>query len=217
MSTSFSLLRRGRAAGAALIVLAALAGGVALQAAPVAAAGPAATAASPTATAAVAIPQAYGATVPITGHGFGHGEGMGQWGAYGYATQYQWSWQQILAHYYGGTTLSGVDGAQPISVRLQALDDRPFTAFVQEKGLMATNADGGVGRFRSLVVVETAAQGLYTVWGRVDGPVCPNPAAPFNPAGWVQVSAGRRRRPSPTCTSTSSGQGSIRPPPIRRT
>ena len=80
---------------------------------------------------------------PITGHGFGHGEGMGQWGAYGYATVYEWPWQQILAHYYGGTTLGATDPDQPISVRLQALDDRPFTAFVQEKGLMATTADGG--------------------------------------------------------------------------
>ena len=48
--------------------------------------------------------QSYGTSVTIRGHGFGHGEGMGQWGAYGYAIQGS-TWQQILAHYYGNTAL----------------------------------------------------------------------------------------------------------------
>ena len=34
-----------------------------------------------------------------------------------------------------------------LSVRLQALDDRPYTAFVQDRGYLATNADGWAGRF----------------------------------------------------------------------
>ena len=46
-----------------------------------------------------------GGNVGITGHGFGHGRGMGQYGAFGYATIYGWPYTQILAHYYGGTTL----------------------------------------------------------------------------------------------------------------
>ena len=40
----------------------------------------------------------------ITGHGWGHGVGMGQWGAYGYAL-HGWSYERILAHYYSGTTI----------------------------------------------------------------------------------------------------------------
>jgi SpoIID/LytB domain protein len=44
--------------------------------------------------------------VGITGHGYGHGRGMGQYGAFGYATLYSWSYTQILAHFYGGTTLA---------------------------------------------------------------------------------------------------------------
>jgi stage II sporulation protein D len=40
----------------------------------------------------------------FTGHGFGHGLGLAQWGAYGYA-QHGWTYRRILAHYYGGTTL----------------------------------------------------------------------------------------------------------------
>ncbi|HST48093.1 SpoIID/LytB domain-containing protein [Jatrophihabitans sp.] len=44
--------------------------------------------------------------VEISGHGFGHGRGMGQYGAFGYATLYGWSYTQILSHFYGGTTLA---------------------------------------------------------------------------------------------------------------
>jgi SpoIID/LytB domain protein len=43
-------------------------------------------------------------TFVITGRGWGHGVGMAQWGAYGYAQQ-GWTYDQILAHYYQGTTL----------------------------------------------------------------------------------------------------------------
>jgi len=37
----------------------------------------------------------------INGHGWGHGIGMSQWGAYGYA-KHGWSYRQILKHYYSG-------------------------------------------------------------------------------------------------------------------
>ena len=40
----------------------------------------------------------------VSGHGWGHGLGMAQWGAYGYA-QHGWTYRQILGHYYTGTTL----------------------------------------------------------------------------------------------------------------
>src|SRR2546423_9130491 len=41
----------------------------------------------------------------ISGHGWGHGVGMAQWGANGYA-QHGWDYRQILAHYYQGTTVA---------------------------------------------------------------------------------------------------------------
>jgi stage II sporulation protein D len=51
----------------------------------------------------------------LSGHGWGHGLGMSQWGAYGYA-KHGWSYDRILAHYYQGTTL----GPAPVSsVRVQ--------------------------------------------------------------------------------------------------
>jgi stage II sporulation protein D len=43
-------------------------------------------------------------TLAITGHGWGHGVGMSQWGAYGYAL-HGWDASRILLHYYPGTTL----------------------------------------------------------------------------------------------------------------
>jgi stage II sporulation protein D len=49
-------------------------------------------------------------TFVISGRGWGHGVGMAQWGAYGFAQQGA-SYEDILAHYYRGTTL----GPAPVS------------------------------------------------------------------------------------------------------
>jgi stage II sporulation protein D len=51
----------------------------------------------------------------VKGRGWGHGVGMSQWGAEGYAERGR-TWQQILAHYYPGTSLA----AAPVS-RLRVL------------------------------------------------------------------------------------------------
>jgi stage II sporulation protein D len=50
------------------------------------------------------------ATFIVTGHGWGHGVGMSQYGAYGYA-QKGWPYAKIVLHYFPGTEL----GAAPIS------------------------------------------------------------------------------------------------------
>src|SRR2546421_5369085 len=51
-----------------------------------------------------AAPAGSGALFLFSGHGWGHGVGMSQYGAYGYA-QHGLPFDQILAHYYPGTTL----------------------------------------------------------------------------------------------------------------
>ncbi|HYA09806.1 MAG TPA: SpoIID/LytB domain-containing protein [Gaiellaceae bacterium] len=51
-----------------------------------------------------AAPAGSGALFVFTGHGWGHGVGMSQYGAYGYA-QHGWTYPKILAHYYPGTKL----------------------------------------------------------------------------------------------------------------
>ncbi len=52
----------------------------------------------------------------VSGHGWGHGVGMSQYGAYGYA-QNGWTYDKILAHYYPGTEL-GTEPASKIRVLL---------------------------------------------------------------------------------------------------
>jgi stage II sporulation protein D len=51
-----------------------------------------------------------GATFVVTGHGWGHGVGMSQYGAYGYA-QHGFGYAKIVGHYFPGTQL----GAAPVS------------------------------------------------------------------------------------------------------
>src|SRR5207245_1770607 len=77
----------------------------------------------------------------ITGHGWGHGRGMGQYGAYGYASMYGWSYSQILGYYYGGTALRGGYGGQ-LSVHIVELDRA--TTSLQGPGLTATWATGSL-------------------------------------------------------------------------
>jgi stage II sporulation protein D len=54
-------------------------------------------------------PAGSGALFVFSGHGWGHGVGMSQYGAYGYA-QHGATFQQILTHYYPGTTLQPTRG-----------------------------------------------------------------------------------------------------------
>jgi SpoIID/LytB domain protein len=56
-------------------------------------------------------PAGSGALFVFSGHGWGHGVGMSQYGAYGYALHGA-SYQQILDHYYPGTTLGPGTGAK---------------------------------------------------------------------------------------------------------
>jgi stage II sporulation protein D len=58
-------------------------------------------------------------TLYIQGGGFGHGIGMSQYGAYGYAL-HGWSYQQILAHYYTGTQIGTTNPNQTVRVLLSS-------------------------------------------------------------------------------------------------
>ena len=56
-----------------------------------------------------------GTNAYVSGQGWGHGIGMGQWGALGYAIGQDngdgnWTYQQIVNHYYGPATLGGLPG-----------------------------------------------------------------------------------------------------------
>ena len=102
------------------------------------------------------------ATFTFTGHGYGHGVGMGQYGAQGYALQ-GWSHQQILAHYYQGTTL-GASTVTQVRVLLQekltqAAAGAPGGLTAADEGGSATLAVAGP----SVVTVRKDASGFSLV------------------------------------------------------
>ena len=84
-------------------------------------------------------------SLTIVGHGWGHGRGMGQYGALGYAQQ-GWSFQQILAHYYQGTNASTTSVAS-IQVSLTELYGATSVAVSAPSGhtLILDGKDSGKG------------------------------------------------------------------------
>ena len=101
----------------------------------------------------LAVPATAGAAVRhvVKGAGFGHGIGMSQYGAYGYALEGS-NYRGILEHYYSGTTLSSAPGA-PVRVLLQPVD--PYIRF---RG--ATNANGRGLRPGTTYIARLARSGI---------------------------------------------------------
>lgn len=61
--------------------------------------------------------------IVIEGRGWGHGNGLGQWGALGYAVDHGWTSAQIVNHFYANTT-AGVVENRNIRVHLTRNDRR---------------------------------------------------------------------------------------------
>ena len=81
---------------------------------------------------------AAGTKLVVTGRGWGHGVGMSQWGAYGYA-RHGWPWQRILAHYYTGTRLADA----PVSkVRVLVGERVPSARVACAGGIRVSDATG---------------------------------------------------------------------------
>lgn len=101
----------------------------------------------------------------ITGHGYGHGCGMGQYGAYGYAVNYHWTYQRILARYYGGThprRPAAAKGTNRINVRLTALNNKDVRITAKSSWFKV----GNKYRFEAgqYAVLRYAANGTITVY-----------------------------------------------------
>ena len=64
-----------------------------------------------------------GLAIVIEGQGNGHGRGLSQYGAVGWATVYGKDWTWILDHYYGDTSMGTIAAGTRMSVRLTAQDD----------------------------------------------------------------------------------------------
>jgi stage II sporulation protein D len=90
----------------------------------------------------------------IAGHGWGHGVGMSQWGAYGLAL-HGWSYRQILAHYYPDTRLV----REPeVTVRVLVATGRK-RAVVSSKSAFVVISRGR----RKVVHGRTVARGKRTI------------------------------------------------------
>lgn len=123
-------------------------------------------------------------SVTIDGHGNGHGYGLSQWGAYGYAVDYGWSSAQILDHYYGATVAGTVSLDTTIAVRLMNLDDKQ-TAVVSENGGLLVDGVAG-GPWKSVLAREVSPS-VYSVWARTDAQICPAETGDPVAAGWALV------------------------------
>jgi hypothetical protein len=96
-----------------------------------------------------AVAQVQTAPVAVAGHGWGHGRGLGQWGAYGYSLPpYNWSAGQILDHFYGDTSAANI-GNPAVEVVMNAPNSTsnvgmagPTIAFLQ-RGTPHLSADFG--------------------------------------------------------------------------
>jgi hypothetical protein len=84
-------------------------------------------------------------TMTFNGRGWGHGRGMSQWGSQGYATNFGWSHQQILNHYYGGTTMGTRDDDRAMRIRLIAQDDKP-TVVAVDSGTLRLEGSAGLAQ-----------------------------------------------------------------------
>lgn len=126
-------------------------------------------------------------SVVLDGHGNGHGVGLSQWGAYGYAVDHGWTSAQILDHYYGGTVAGTVPTDTTVKVRLTNLDGAQTAMSVETGELVVDGLTGGP--WKSVLVRETPTNGTYSVWARPDTLRCPSAAADPVATGWTLVAA----------------------------
>jgi stage II sporulation protein D len=134
---------------------------------------------------AVAAPPALGASrLVVRGAGFGHGIGMSQYGAFGFADKGA-DHAAILAHYYSGTQLAKLDGATEVRVLLKSAGRvvfrnassvagtrklEPRQKYVATRGLsgvisLTSSTGRRIGDYKSPLVV-TGANGGFRLFGR---------------------------------------------------
>jgi SpoIID/LytB domain protein len=104
----------------------------------------------------------------IYGRGFGHGRGLSQFGAYGWATVHGWSWQQILDFYYGGATgnvIAPIDNPNDIiRVWLSAMGTYQ-TGVVADVQNAVFLEDPVPGRTWTSLVAREVSEKVYRIWG----------------------------------------------------
>ncbi|HVR13376.1 MAG TPA: SpoIID/LytB domain-containing protein [Gaiellaceae bacterium] len=132
-------------------------------------------------------PARSGALFLVSGHGNGHGVGMGQWGAQGYAQQ-GYTYDQILEAYYPATTLG--DTAKT-SIRVLLASGKKKLTISSKKPITVEDGDG---------IDHTLPAGSTTLTPALklaidDGPAqALDPPLTFSPAAGSTLTLGRRFR-----------------------
>lgn len=131
--------------------------------------------------------------VDLLGHGYGHGRGMGQYGAYGYAVDQGWSSGAILDHFYGGT-VGGWVGNPQMTVRLTAFDGASSVAVTSSVPFWVGNGPGArlVPAASAAVISRVGSGWQLTIRdGSCAGPVTqPAAALPAVPEAAPSVAPG---------------------------
>ena len=146
-------------------------------------------------------------SLSVTGHGWGHGRGMSQYGALGYALNFGWSSAQILDHYYGDTTAGTVPNSLQ-TIRIEAASDQPTVAQVDSGVVVLLDADDNVTHVSSGNAIRlTAVAGGFVL---ADAPSC---AGPFVDRGGVinseMVRISTADTPQQSASAGTVGDGTV--------
>lgn len=95
----------------------------------------------------------------IVGHGWGHGIGMSQWGAYGYA-KHGWKYKEILKHYYTGIGFAEVPND---SVRVRLASGLSSVKVSCAQDYTASGAGGSLSIAGGVTAVTTYSGGAFRV------------------------------------------------------
>jgi hypothetical protein len=120
------------------------------------------------------------ASVSFEGHGYGPGDGMGQWGALGDALAGT-GYSSILDHFYGGTTLAGLSsGQEATQVRVAVTENDDNTVIVTSHSPFSVQytlpggATGSISVGGGQAVLMSPVAGA---WDVASGPSCGGPWA----------------------------------------
>jgi SpoIID/LytB domain protein len=152
--------------------------------------------------AAVAYPTSM---VMLDGHGYGHGIGMGQWGSLGYALGQDsgagnFTYQQILAHYYGapgaGSSSLATLGTAPAPPSLHNGNVIVAMTEVDNDDMIATAESGAIdypGGSATAVLFRLVSPNNYTIF---------TSGGCAGQGGWAQVATGVN---NPTASAANGG------------
>ncbi|RYV51367.1 SpoIID/LytB domain-containing protein [Pengzhenrongella frigida] len=113
-------------------------------------------------------------TLTFVGRGWGHGRGMGQYGALGYAVDYGWNFRQIVDHFYAPTTLQGGTPNSTMRVELTALTGAPLIVTAPGlsvngvplgRGVVQIARNASTGAF--YILTSDSCGGPFTQWGEM--------------------------------------------------